>query len=89
MPRQVKEHVRVLWPVFSPVLCAMLFWSVGDHQQRKRPNRSGWVSCVLHGGAGNRTRVRKCFRYGFYVCVPPIEVSRRWPVGRPRRDKSP
>jgi AcrR family transcriptional regulator len=57
--------------------------------KHERAQPDGWALSRWHGGAGNRTRVRKCFRYGFYVCVPPIEVSRRWPVGRPRRDKSP
>jgi len=40
------------------------------------------------GGAGIRTPVRDKIDHSVYVRIPPIKVSRRWPVDSPLLDKS-
>jgi hypothetical protein len=44
---------------------------------------------VFSGGAGIRTPVREKIDHSVYVRIPPIKVSRRWPVDSPLLDKSP
>jgi len=41
------------------------------------------------GGAGIRTPVRDKIDHSFYVRVPLIEVSSRWPMDSPLLDKFP
>ena len=54
----------------------------------RRPPSSFHLPSAAHGGGEIRTPVlHKIFR-SVYARVPSIDVSGRWPTGRPRSDES-
>src|SRR5450759_1774582 len=58
---------------------------------KRRLKRAPFCICGTgkkSGGAGIRTPVREKIDHSVYVRIPPIEVSRRWPVDSPLLDKS-
>jgi hypothetical protein len=61
------------------------------HKNKATPEQAPlcYEGQIESGGAGIRTPVRDKIDHSFYVRVPLIEVSSRWPMDSPLLDKFP